>query len=106
MLAVVPQFHAMAWGLIYAAFMSGASLLMPDRFLQAEPLVRMIEAERPTFAGAVPTIWNDLLHHLDAHGGDVSSLTRGRHRRVGLPAVADAGRSTSGTACASSTPGG
>ncbi len=73
-LAVVPQFHAMSWGLMYAAFMSGASLLMPDRFLQAAPLAQMIEQERPTFAGAVPTIWNDLLHHLDANGGDVSSL--------------------------------
>jgi fatty-acyl-CoA synthase len=73
-LAVVPQFHAMAWGLVYAAFMSGASMLMPDRFLQAAPLLAMIEAERPCFAGAVPTIWNDLLHHLEANGGDVSSL--------------------------------
>ena len=73
-LAVVPQFHAMSWGLAYASFMSGASLLMPDRFLQAAPLAQMIEQERPTFAGAVPTIWNDLLHHLDANGGDVSSL--------------------------------
>ena len=42
-LAVVPQFHAMSWGLAYAAFMSGASLLMPDRFLQAAPLAQMIE---------------------------------------------------------------
>ncbi len=73
-LAVVPQFHAMAWGLAYAAFMSGASLIMPDRFLQAAPLAAMIAAERPTFAGAVPTIWSDLLRHLDANGGDVSSL--------------------------------
>ncbi len=73
-LAVVPQFHAMAWGLPYAAFMSGASLIMPDRFLQAAPLLAMIEQERPTFAGAVPTIWSDLLRHLDANGGDVSSL--------------------------------
>jgi len=73
-LAVVPQFHAMAWGLIYASFMSGASMLMPDRFLQAEPLARMIAQERPSFAGAVPSIWNDLLHHLDEHGGDISSL--------------------------------
>jgi fatty-acyl-CoA synthase len=54
--------------------MCGASLLMPDRFLQAEPLAKMIEQERPTFAGAVPSIWNDLLHHLDEHGGDISSL--------------------------------
>jgi fatty-acyl-CoA synthase len=74
-LAVVPQFHAMAWGLIYAAFMSGASLIMPDRFLQAEPLTKMITHLRPTFAGAVPTIWNDLLHYLDEHGGDISSMT-------------------------------
>jgi fatty-acyl-CoA synthase len=73
-LTVVPQFHAMAWGLPYAAFMTGASLLMPSRFLQAQPLADMIAAERPTFAGAVPTIWIDLLHHLDAHGGDMSSL--------------------------------
>ena len=61
-------------GHVYAAFMSGASMLMPDRFLQAEPLAQMIAAERPTFAGAVPTIWNDLLHYLDEHGGDISSL--------------------------------
>src|SRR5437762_10694244 len=33
-LAIVPMFHAMAWGLPYAALMSGAALLMPDRFLQ------------------------------------------------------------------------
>jgi fatty-acyl-CoA synthase len=74
-LAVVPQFHAMAWGLPYAAFMSGASLLMPDRFLQAAPLAQMIAEQRPTLAGAVPSIWSDLLHHLDQHGGgDLSSL--------------------------------
>jgi len=47
---------------------------MPDRFLQPEPLVRLIEAERPTVAGAVPTIWNGLLQHIRAHGGDISSL--------------------------------
>ncbi len=74
-LCVVPMFHAMAWGVPYAAFMSGVSLIMPDRYLQAEPLARMIEAERPTFAGAVPTIWTDLLAYLDSHPeADVSSL--------------------------------
>src|SRR5215468_5981597 len=66
-LVVVPMFHAMAWGLPYAAFMSGTSLVMPDRFLQAAPLAAMIEAERPTLAAAVPTIWTDLLAYLDAN---------------------------------------
>ncbi len=73
---VVPMFHANAWGLPYAALMTGASLIMPDRFLQAEPLVRLIEAERPTISGAVPTIWGDVLRYLREHGGDVSSIRR------------------------------
>ncbi len=73
-LPVVPMFHANAWGLPYAAVMAGSTLIMPDRFLQPEPLVRLIEAERPTVAGAVPTIWNALLQHVRANGGDLSSL--------------------------------
>jgi fatty-acyl-CoA synthase len=64
-LPIVPMFHANAWGLPYAAWLSGADFVMPDRFLQAEPLGRLIEAERPTVAGAVPTIWSDLLRHAE-----------------------------------------
>ncbi|WP_243790251.1 long-chain fatty acid--CoA ligase [Saccharopolyspora gloriosae] len=73
-LAVVPMFHAMSWGLPYAALMSGASLIMPDRFLQPEPLARMIGTLHPTMAAAVPTIWQGLLQHLDQNPQDISSL--------------------------------
>ena len=74
-LPVVPMFHANAWGQPYAAVMAGADLLLPDRFLQAEPLVDMIEQQRPTIAAAVPTIWNDVLQYLHANPGkDISSL--------------------------------
>jgi fatty-acyl-CoA synthase len=73
-LIVVPQFHANAWGLAYAAWLAGADLIMPGQFLQAEPLVRIIEEERPTFAGAVPTIWNEVLRYAEAHGSDLSSF--------------------------------
>ncbi|MFF7248730.1 long-chain fatty acid--CoA ligase [Embleya sp. NPDC008237] len=73
-LAVVPMFHVNAWGLPYAAMMCGASILMPDRFLQSEPLAAMIAAEKPTFGAAVPTIWSGLLDYLDVHKTDVSSL--------------------------------
>ena len=66
-LPIVPMFHANAWGLAYAAMMSGASLCMPDRWLQAEPLVRFITESRPTISGAVPTVWNDVLGYLDNH---------------------------------------
>ena len=68
-LPIVPMFHANAWGLAYAAIMTGASLCMPDRWLQAEPLVRFIRASRPTVSGAVPTVWNDVLSYLDGHDG-------------------------------------
>jgi acyl-CoA synthetase (AMP-forming)/AMP-acid ligase II len=73
-LPVVPMFHANAWGLPYAALLAGADLLMPDRFLQAEPLVRLIESERPTISGAVPTIWSDVLRYAREHGSDLTSL--------------------------------
>jgi fatty-acyl-CoA synthase len=74
-LAIVPLFHANAWGLPYAALISGASLIMPDRFLQAAPLLAMIEQEKVTGTAAVPTIWSDVLMYLDAHPEvDVSSI--------------------------------
>ena len=66
-LPIVPQFHANAWGLVYAAMMSGASLCMPDRWLQAEPLCRFMDVARPTVSGAVPTVWNDVLGYLESH---------------------------------------
>jgi fatty-acyl-CoA synthase len=73
-LPVVPMFHANAWGLPYAAAMAGADLIMPSRFLQAEPLARLIERERVTAAGAVPTIWLDVLRWSDEHKPDLSSI--------------------------------
>jgi fatty-acyl-CoA synthase len=73
-LLIVPMFHANAWGLPYAAWMVGANLLMPGRFLQAEPLCGMIRRERPTFSGAVPTIWNDILRWAESHPSDFSSF--------------------------------
>ncbi|MFE3542448.1 long-chain fatty acid--CoA ligase [Nocardia sp. NPDC059177] len=73
-LAIVPLFHANAWGLPYAALMSGANILMPDRFLQPAPLLEMMAAEKPTFAAAVPTIWGGVLAALAAQPQDISHL--------------------------------
>jgi fatty-acyl-CoA synthase len=74
-LPVVPMFHANAWGLPYASLLVGASLVLPDRWLQAEPLVRFMRDAKPTVSGGVPTVWNDVLNHLDAHPDvDLASL--------------------------------
>ena len=73
-LPVVPMFHANAWGLAHAAPLTGADLVMPSRFLQGEPLAKLIESEKVTVAGGVPTIWLDLLSYADANNPDLSSL--------------------------------
>jgi fatty-acyl-CoA synthase len=74
-LAVVPMFHANAWGLPHGAALAGADLIMPNRFLAAEPLAQLIAAERPTLMGCVPTIFADLLRYADEHPDlDLSSL--------------------------------
>src|SRR3954452_12963001 len=44
------------------------------RHVAAEPLATAIEREKVTIAGAVPTVWLDLLRYADEHGPDLSSL--------------------------------
>lgn len=73
-LAIVPLFHANAWGLPYAALTCGASMLMPDRFLQPAPLLEMMAAEKPTFAAAVPSVWTGVLSQLSTHPQDITHL--------------------------------
>jgi fatty-acyl-CoA synthase len=75
-LAIVPMFHANAWGLPYECWLVGADIVMPARFLQAEPLTRMIADQKVTFAGAVPTIWNDVLRYGEQNEVDMTSLQR------------------------------
>jgi fatty-acyl-CoA synthase len=73
-LVIVPMFHANAWGMPYTAFFAGTDLIFPERYLQAEPLTRIIAEQRPTLSLGVPTIWNDLLHYAQSHDVDMSSL--------------------------------
>jgi fatty-acyl-CoA synthase len=73
-LVIVPMFHAMAWGAPYTAFLAGTDLILPERFLQAEPLARMFAELRPTLSLGVPTIWNDLLRYSQTHDVNLSSL--------------------------------
>jgi fatty-acyl-CoA synthase len=73
-LPVVPMFHANAWGMPYASAMTGADLVMPGPDLSGPALAELIESERVTVSGAVPTIWMDLLRHVDEHHPDLSSL--------------------------------
>ncbi len=72
---IVPMFHVNAWGWPYVGWMCGADLVMPGRFLQGEPLVKLFEMTRATVSAGVPTIWNEVLRYVDAHPEhDLSSL--------------------------------
>ncbi|WP_437323752.1 long-chain fatty acid--CoA ligase [Sorangium sp. So ce381] len=75
-LPVVPMFHAMAWGLPYAAIATGASLVLPGPHLDASSLLDLMARERVTFAAGVPTIWLGILALLDEHPKrwDLSSM--------------------------------
>jgi fatty-acyl-CoA synthase len=74
-LAVVPQFHVLAWGLPYAGFLTGASLAMPDRSLAPDTLAEFIAAARPNKAAGVPTVWTGLIRHVEENPkADISSL--------------------------------
>lgn len=71
---VVPQFHAMAWGLPYAAVNVGAGLVLPGPHMQPAALAELIESERVTVAAGVPTIWNGLYHDLKQNPRDISCI--------------------------------
>jgi fatty-acyl-CoA synthase len=64
---IVPMFHANAWGLPYGAMMAGASLVLPGVSADPAHLLRLMEAERVTVAGAVPTVWTSLVPELGAY---------------------------------------
>jgi fatty-acyl-CoA synthase len=63
------MFHANAWGLPYAATMTGSRQVFPGRNLQAEALLDLLVTERVTLTGGVPTVWLAVLNALDSHPG-------------------------------------
>ncbi len=73
---VVPMFHVNAWGLPFACAMVGAKQVFPGPHLDPASLLDLVERERVTLTGGVPTIWLGILDALDKNpkGWDTSSL--------------------------------
>ncbi|HLJ26366.1 MAG TPA: long-chain fatty acid--CoA ligase [Candidatus Angelobacter sp.] len=63
------MFHANAWGFPHAAAIVGAKLVFPGQYLDAESLLDVIEQERVTLAGAVPTVWLPVVELLESQKG-------------------------------------
>ena len=75
-LPVVPMFHVNAWGLPYAACMTGAKLVFPGAGLDGKSLYDLFEAEGVTMAAGVPTVWQGLLNHVQANKLQFSTVRR------------------------------
>jgi acyl-CoA synthetase (AMP-forming)/AMP-acid ligase II len=75
-LPVVPMFHVNAWGLPYIACMVGAKMVMPGPGLDGKSLYELFEAEGVTVSAGVPTVWQGLLAHVDAHNLKFSTMKR------------------------------
>ncbi len=84
-LTFVPMFHVNAWGIPFAAFMSGAGLHFPGPHMTPEPICEFIRSERSTMASAVPTIWGGILQHGSQTEIDLSSLRMGTSGGAAIP---------------------
>ncbi len=75
-LPVVPMFHVNAWGLPYAAALTGAKVVFPGPGMDGKSVFDLIEAEKVTFAAGVPTVWQMMLGHIQTNGLRFSTLKR------------------------------
>jgi fatty-acyl-CoA synthase len=75
-LPVVPMFHVNAWGIPYAAAMTGAKLVFPGPALDGKSIYELLEAEQVTMAAGVPTVWLMLLNHVKSNGLKFTHMKR------------------------------
>ncbi|HEX2541952.1 MAG TPA: 3-(methylthio)propionyl-CoA ligase [Caldimonas sp.] len=75
-LPVVPMFHVNAWGLPYAACMTGSKLVFPGPGLDGKSLYELFESERVTMSAGVPTVWQGLLGYVQANDLRFSTMRR------------------------------
>jgi fatty-acyl-CoA synthase len=99
LMPVVPMFHANAWGMPYAAALSGTRQVFPGPRMTPAELAELIAAEKVTKSAGVPTIWQgvlaledppslDSLEEVLCGGSAVpESLIRGFDERFGVPIV-------------------
>ncbi|MBT3531414.1 MAG: long-chain fatty acid--CoA ligase [Gammaproteobacteria bacterium] len=78
LLGIVPMFHAMGWGLPFAASMLGCKQVMSHRFMTPDSFLGLMVDEDVTVSAGVPTIWQGVRAILDANPDkyDLGQLAR------------------------------
>ena len=72
-LPIVPMFHANAWGIPWAAPMTGCKLVLTADYRPAE-LCRLFHTEKVSHSAGVPTVWLGMIEHIEKAGDDLGSL--------------------------------
>ena len=73
-LHVVPMFHANAWCVPFAAVMTGATQIFAGPNVQPRDICEIVQAEKVTFVGAVPTVWIAIKELVEQDGYDISTI--------------------------------
>ena len=74
LLPVVPMFHVNAWGVPYAAAITGTRLVMPGPRLDGDSLFKLMDGEGVTKSAGVPTVWLGLLQAMKMAGRAPAAL--------------------------------
>ncbi|WP_183933881.1 long-chain fatty acid--CoA ligase [Sphingomicrobium lutaoense] len=72
-LPIVPMFHANAWGLPWAAPLTGCKLVLSADY-SAPRMVDLFTNEKVTHSAGVPTIWVDMIAHIEKTGANLGAL--------------------------------
>lgn len=70
----IPIYHVLCWSVPFAAFLSGAPLVLPDADTSAPTLAKIIQATHPRRANGVPSLWIQLIVHYLKHPPERMSL--------------------------------
>ena len=72
-LPIVPMFHAAAWGLPFAAPLTGAKLVFSADYTP-NVMCDLMKAEGVTHSAGVPTVWLAMIQYVEATGTDLAPL--------------------------------
>lgn len=73
-MAVVPMFHANAWGMPFTATWTGCKQVFPGSRPDPRILCQLIQDEKVTVTAGVPTIWMGILQVMEKEKFDFSSV--------------------------------
>ncbi len=72
-LPIVPMFHANAWGIPWAAPLTGCKLVLSADYRPAQ-MCQLFEDEQVSHSAGVPTVWLGMIEHVERTGANLAGL--------------------------------